>query len=35
MKLFTVKEMIAAEKTADSQGISYAQMMETAGRGVA
>ncbi len=27
--------MIAAEKTADSQGNSYAQMMETAGRGLA
>ncbi|WP_420629216.1 NAD(P)H-hydrate dehydratase [Candidatus Leptofilum sp.] len=35
MKLFTVSQMIAAEKTADSQGNSYAQMMETAGRGLA
>lgn len=35
MKLFTVSQMVAAEKTADSQGNSYAQMMETAGRGLA
>ncbi|VAW43071.1 NAD(P)H-hydrate epimerase / ADP-dependent (S)-NAD(P)H-hydrate dehydratase, partial [hydrothermal vent metagenome] len=35
MKLFTVKEMIAAEKTADSHGTTYAQMMETAGHGLA
>lgn len=35
MKLFTVKEMIVAEKTADSQGTTYAQMMETAGRSLA
>ena len=32
MKLFTVEQMVAAEKTADSQGNSYAQMMESAGR---
>jgi hypothetical protein len=32
MKLFTVAEMAAAEQTADSQGNSYANMMETAGR---
>jgi hydroxyethylthiazole kinase-like uncharacterized protein yjeF len=35
MKLFTVEQMVAAEKTADSQGNTYAHMMETAGRGVA
>ncbi len=35
MKLFTVEQMIAAEKTADSQGNSYTQMMETAGRSLA
>ncbi|MCA9901215.1 MAG: NAD(P)H-hydrate dehydratase [Ardenticatenaceae bacterium] len=35
MKLFTVSQMIAAEKTADSHGNSYAQMMETAGRSLA
>ena len=35
MKLFTVKQMVAAEKTADSQGNSYAQMMETAGHSLA
>lgn len=35
MKLFTVSQMVAAEKTADAQGNSYAQMMETAGRSVA
>lgn len=32
MKVFTVAEMVAAEKTADAQGNSYANMMETAGR---
>jgi NAD(P)H-hydrate epimerase len=32
MKVFTVAEMVAAEKTADAAGITYAQMMETAGR---
>jgi NAD(P)H-hydrate epimerase len=35
MKLFTVSQMVAAEKTADSQNITYAQMMETAGRSLA
>ena len=35
MKLFTVEQMVAAEKAADGAGVSYAQMMETAGRGVA
>lgn len=35
MKIFTVKEMVAAEKAADAAGHSYADMMETAGRGVA
>lgn len=35
MKLFTVQQMVAAEKAADAQGISYDQMMETAGRRLA
>ena len=35
MKLFTVEQMVAAEKTADFQGNSYAQMMESAGRSLA
>ena len=35
MKLFTIAQMVAAEKTADSQNISYAQMMESAGHGLA
>ena len=35
MKVFTVAEMVAAEKGADAGGVSYAQMMEAAGRGVA
>jgi ADP-dependent NAD(P)H-hydrate dehydratase / NAD(P)H-hydrate epimerase len=35
MKIFTVSEMISAEKAADAAGMSYAQMMETAGRCVA
>jgi NAD(P)H-hydrate epimerase len=35
MKVFTVAEMVAAEKTADSLGNSYAQMMETAGQRLA
>ncbi len=34
MKLFTVAEMIAAEKAADAAGVAFAAMMETAGRGV-
>lgn len=32
MKVFTVAQMIAAEQTADAQGNSYTNMMETAGR---
>lgn len=35
IKLFTVNEMVAAEKAADAAGLSYAQMMETAGLRVA
>ena len=35
MKIFSVAEMVAAEKAADTAGNSYAQMMETAGRAVA
>lgn len=35
MKIVTVAEMIAAEKAANDAGISYAQMMETAGKAVA
>ncbi len=35
MKLFTVQQMVAAEKAADAQGITYDQMMETAGRSLA
>lgn len=35
IKVFTVAEMVAAEKAADAAGNSYAQMMETAGAGVA
>ena len=35
MKLFTVAQMVTAEKTADAQGNSYAQMMESAGRSLA
>ncbi|MCP5098469.1 MAG: hypothetical protein GY943_23210, partial [Chloroflexi bacterium] len=35
VKIFTVSEMVAAEKAADEAGVSYAQMMETAGRCVA
>jgi ADP-dependent NAD(P)H-hydrate dehydratase / NAD(P)H-hydrate epimerase len=35
LKVFTVSEMVAAEKAADAAGVSYAQMMENAGRGVA
>jgi ADP-dependent NAD(P)H-hydrate dehydratase / NAD(P)H-hydrate epimerase len=35
MKVFTVAEMIAAEKAADAAGVTYDQMMETAGRRVA
>lgn len=35
IKVFSVAEMVAAEKAADAAGNSYAQMMERAGRGVA
>ncbi len=35
VKLFTVAEMQALEKEADSSGLSYEQMMENAGEGVA
>lgn len=35
MKLFSVAEMVAVERAADAAGVSYDQMMETAGRGVA
>ena len=35
MKIFTVAEMVAAEKAADAAGHSYDQMMETAGKAVA
>jgi ADP-dependent NAD(P)H-hydrate dehydratase / NAD(P)H-hydrate epimerase len=35
MKVFTVAEMVAAERAADAAGNSYAQMMETAGAAVA
>ncbi len=35
IKLFTVEEMVAAERAADAAGLSYAQMMETAGLRVA
>lgn len=35
MKLAAVSQMRAIEKEADSKGVSYAQMMENAGRGLA
>jgi len=35
MKLVTVSEMKAIEKQADASGLSYAEMMENAGRGLA
>lgn len=35
IKIFTVDEMVAAEKAADASGVTYRQMMETAGRSVA
>lgn len=35
MKLVTVSQMRAIEKEADSKGVSYAQMMENAGQGLA
>jgi hydroxyethylthiazole kinase-like uncharacterized protein yjeF len=34
-KIFTVSEMLAAERAADASGVSYDEMMETAGRRVA
>jgi ADP-dependent NAD(P)H-hydrate dehydratase / NAD(P)H-hydrate epimerase len=35
VKLFTVKEMQALEREADSSGLSYEKMMENAGKGLA
>ena len=35
IKIYTVAEMVAAEKAADAAGHAYAQMMESAGRLVA
>jgi ADP-dependent NAD(P)H-hydrate dehydratase / NAD(P)H-hydrate epimerase len=35
MKLLTTSQMRAIEKEADSKGVSYAQMMQNAGRGLA
>lgn len=35
MKLVTVAEMLAIEKEADAAGLTYAQMMENAGQGLA
>jgi NAD(P)H-hydrate epimerase len=35
MKLVTVSQMRAIEREADAKGVSYAQMMENAGRGLA
>jgi ADP-dependent NAD(P)H-hydrate dehydratase / NAD(P)H-hydrate epimerase len=35
MKLVTVEEMLAIEKEADAQGMTYNQMMENAGKGLA
>ena len=35
IKIFTVAEMVAAERAADAAGVSYDEMMETAGRRVA
>ena len=35
MKLVSVAEMLAVEKQANSAGLTYAQMMENAGRGLA
>jgi NAD(P)H-hydrate epimerase len=35
MKLVTVPEMLAIEKEADASGLSYAEMMENAGNGLA
>jgi NAD(P)H-hydrate repair Nnr-like enzyme with NAD(P)H-hydrate epimerase domain len=35
MKLVTVSQMQAIEKEADASGLTYDQMMENAGRGLA
>ena len=35
MKIVTVSQMRAIEKEADAKGVSYAEMMENAGRGLA
>src|SRR5688572_13219273 len=35
IKLFTVPQMVAVEKAADANGVTYAQMMEAAGQGIA
>jgi NAD(P)H-hydrate repair Nnr-like enzyme with NAD(P)H-hydrate epimerase domain len=35
MKLVTVPQMRAIEKDADANGVSYAELMENAGRGLA
>ena len=35
MKLVTVTQMRAIEKEADANGVSYAQLMQNAGRGLA
>ena len=35
MRLVTVAEMVAVEQEADASGLSYAQMMENAGHGLA
>ncbi len=35
IKVFSVAEMVAAEKAADASGTTYDQMMETAGRSIA
>jgi NAD(P)H-hydrate epimerase len=35
MKVFSVAEMVKVEKAADAAGVSYGQMMETAGQAVA
>jgi NAD(P)H-hydrate epimerase len=35
MKLVSTTQMRAIEKEADSKGVSYAQMMQNAGRGLA
>ncbi|PWB52958.1 MAG: hypothetical protein C3F13_10045 [Anaerolineales bacterium] len=35
VKIYSVKEMLSLEKEADSSGLSYAMMMENAGKGLA